>query len=92
MKLCFALLISLTIPLAASAAQPDASAQSIQSVESCLRSLFDRMANIRNEQRALNKKLDDASLTAEDKARVQADYQALEIERKRIEKVIMRAA
>lgn len=92
MKCHLALICFLAMPLAASAAQPEMSTQSIQSVESCLQSLFDRMANIRNEQRALNKKLDDASLTPEDKARVQADYQALEIERKRIEKIIMRAA
>ena len=54
--------------------------------------LFDRLIDIRSEQRALSKKLTGASISPESKARIQADHHALEIERQCIEKEIMRSA
>lgn len=89
MRTChLALLLSLAMPLAVGAVQ---AAQSFQPVEVGLQPLFDRLTEIRNEQRALSKKLE-AAFSQESKARVQADYQALENERQRLEKEIMRAA
>ncbi|MDE2599799.1 MAG: hypothetical protein KGL40_09275 [Rhodocyclaceae bacterium] len=87
MRAChLALLLSLAMPLAASATQ------SFQPMETGLQPLFDRMTEIRSEQRALIKRLEGAFASPESKARVQADYQALEKERQCIEKEIMRAA
>ena len=84
----FALLVSLAMPLAASAVQP---AHSFQPMQQGLQPLFDRMTEIRSEQRVLSKKLESVFTDAESKARAQADYQALEKERQCIEKEIMRA-
>lgn len=86
---CLALLISLAMPLAAWAIQPPLS---IQPMEAGLQPLFDRLTEIRSQQRALSKKLESTFISSEGKARVHADFQALEAERQRIEGEIMRAA
>lgn len=81
----FALLVALVMPVAAWASQ------SFQPMETGLQPLFDRMTEIRSEQRALIKRMDRVFTDSESKARAQADYQALEKERQCIEKEIMRA-
>ena len=83
-----ALLVSLAMPLAVWAMQP---AQSFQPMEAGVQPLFDRLAEIRSEQRALSKKRDSIFIHPESKARAQADYQALEKERQCIEKEIMQS-
>jgi len=84
-----ALFVSLAMPLAVGAVQP---AQSFQPMEAGVQPLFDRLTEIRSEQRALSKKLDSVFMHPETKARAQAEYQALEKERQCIEKEIMRSA
>jgi hypothetical protein len=81
-----ALLFSLAMPVSAWAAQ------SLQPTEAGLQPLFDRMVEIRSEQRALMKKLEGVSNSSESKVRIQADHQALENERQCIEEEIMRTA
>ena len=79
------LLLTLALPLAASAQQ------NIQSVDAGLQPLYTRMDEIRRAQLELSQTIQDPRSSAQQRAQAKTDYQALEVEKKRIEKEISRA-
>ena len=79
------LLVTLALPLAVSAQQ------NIQSVDAGLQPLYTRMDEVRRAQLELSQTIQDPRSSAQQRAQAKTDYQALEVEKKRIEKEISRA-
>lgn len=79
------LFVTLALPLAASAQQ------NIQSVDAGLQPLYTRMDEVRRAQLELGQTIQDPRSSAQQRAQAKTDYQALEVEKKRIEKEISRA-